>query len=81
MPRGVYERKPRAAGDAPSATPPQKQKKPRKYTRRARAAAAERFIPTVDVDKRLILVNGGEPQVFTEPQTLAIAQLLFQHYE
>jgi hypothetical protein len=45
------------------------------------AAPAERFIPTVDVASRLVIVNGGEPLIFSDEQTAAIAALLFQHYD
>lgn len=74
--------------------PPQKRKKPRKgkkakkprkpQTRRAPPAArsAERFMPMVDVERRLVVINGGaEPLIYTAEQTLAIATLLFNHYE
>jgi DNA-binding Lrp family transcriptional regulator len=47
---------------------------------RERPAPAERFIPAVDKDARLIIVNGGEPHIYSEAQTEAIASLLFQHY-
>jgi DNA-binding transcriptional ArsR family regulator len=43
--------------------------------------AAQRFIPVVDVDMRLCIINGGEPLIFDEAQTLKIAKLLFVHYE
>jgi DNA-binding transcriptional ArsR family regulator len=80
-----------AAADSP--TPPQHRRKARKpkrkskerKTRRAHktslARTAERFLPTVDVASRLVIVNGGEPIIFDEPQTSAIAALLFQHYD
>jgi DNA-binding transcriptional ArsR family regulator len=46
-----------------------------------RAQPAERFIPAVDAQQRLVIVNGGEPLVFTDEQTSAIADLLLQHYK
>lgn len=47
----------------------------------ARAPAAERFIPTVDADSRLCIINGAEPMFFSEEQTEKIAELLFVHYK
>lgn len=63
------------------------QRKPRKApkSRAPNAApaplAAERFIPVVDAEKRLYIINGAEPLSFDGKQTLAIAELLFAHYE
>lgn len=45
------------------------------------ARPGERFIPTVDMHSRLVIVNGGEPHIYTAEQTEAIAKLLFTHYE
>lgn len=70
--------------------PPQRRQKPKnrrkaKHARKARTAPAarstERFIPTVDIDRRLVIVNGGDPVIFNGEQTLAIAELLFNHYD
>lgn len=47
----------------------------------APGAAAVRFIPVVDAEKRLYIINSGEPLGFDEAQTLKIAELLFVHYE
>lgn len=71
-----------AIGDGKAATrsTPQKGKKPPKAPR-AKPAEAERFIPAIDSDNRLVLVNGSEPLHFTAPQTEAIAALLLQHFE
>jgi hypothetical protein len=44
------------------------------------AAPAVRFIPVVDAEKCLHIINGGEPVSFNDEQTAAIATLLFQHY-
>jgi hypothetical protein len=71
------------------AAPPQERKrqKPRQHRKahRARQApaprAAERFVPTVDADLRLHILNGGAPVSFDGPQTEAIATLLLQHYK
>ena len=53
-----------------------------KKTRTPRAARpAEVFIPAVDADTRLVIVNGGPLLHFTEEQTVAIATLLANHYE
>jgi hypothetical protein len=68
--------------------PPQRDSAPRKPAAKPRAAApaaatrpAERFIPVVDAEKRLYIINSGEPLSFNEAQTLKIAELLFVHYE
>jgi DNA-binding Lrp family transcriptional regulator len=61
-----------------------KQKKHRKAPKaRAPQAArpAECFIPVVDAEKRLHIINGGTPVSYDGVQTLAIAELLFAHYE
>jgi hypothetical protein len=76
--------------------PPQERQKPakRKGGRKAKharkprsapaprtsSAAAVRFIPTVDADKRLHIINGSDPVSFSDAQTEAIATLLLQHY-
>lgn len=72
---------------APKARKTRKAKKQRK-AKKARAPRtppaarpAERFIPVVDAEKRLHIINGGAPVSFDGPQTLAIAELLFNHYE
>lgn len=75
-------------------TKPAKPRKPKarrgaadKKTRRAKARkaprprAAELFLPACDADSRLVIVNGGAVQHFTEEQTAAIATLLAGHYE
>jgi hypothetical protein len=55
---------------------------PRARAAEAHAApAAKRFIPAVDADRRLVIVNGGEPLIFDDEQTAAIATLLFTHYD
>jgi hypothetical protein len=75
-----------------SAAPPQRRKKhrksphakraPRAATPRARATTKpERFLATVDAERRLVIVNGGEPLIFNDEQTAAIATLLFTHYD
>jgi DNA-binding Lrp family transcriptional regulator len=70
--KAKHAKRPRRA-KAPSARPAAR-------APRERPAPAERFIPTVDKDARLIIVNGGEPHIYSEAQTEAIASLLFQHY-
>jgi hypothetical protein len=74
------------------APPPQErtQKKARKQKKHRKAPAArtprtarptaERFVPTVDAEKRLHIINGGAPISFDDSQTEAIASLLLQHY-
>jgi hypothetical protein len=62
-----------------------KGKKAKRASRTPRAAVpspapAERFVPTVDAEKRLHIINGAAPVSFSEAQTEAIATLLFQHY-
>jgi DNA-binding transcriptional ArsR family regulator len=81
------------AAAATEAAPPQRRKKHKKakHAKPARRAAArrapraavpaERFIPTVDAERRLVIVNGGEPLIFSDAQTEAIATLLFTHYD
>lgn len=77
---------------APPSAPTKGKKKHRKAkhakarkapTPRAQRAAtpAERFIPTVDAERRLVIVNAGEPLIFNDEQTAAIATLLFTHYD
>lgn len=76
---------------APEATPPQRRKKhdKKKHAPRAQRAAAatrpakplERFIATVDAERRLVIVRDGDPQIFSDAQTEAIATLLFTHYD
>ena len=81
MPRGVYERKPRTTAATTAApTPPQPGKK-RKYAKSARPAAAVQFIPAIDAENRLVLVNGSAPHIFNPQQTQAIADLLLMHFE
>lgn len=66
---------------------PKKGKKAKKHKARKpqpaapRAQSTERFIPTVDADSRLHIINGGEPMSFDEDQTEKIAELLFVHYK
>jgi DNA-binding Lrp family transcriptional regulator len=69
-------------GEARQAAAPRQgpERAARRSSARERPAPAERFIPAVDKDARLIIVNGGEPHIFSEAQTEAIASLLFQHY-
>lgn len=72
--------------DGERSAPPQKhkQKKHRKAKhapRRTAPPARATFIAAVDADSRLVLINGSEPQIFSEEQTEAIATLLFQHYK
>lgn len=58
-----------------------KAKKARKAPRaRTADTPAPRFIPVVDAEKRLHIINGSEPVSFSDAQTEAIATLLFQHY-
>jgi hypothetical protein len=54
-------------------------KKPHRAPRTARPA--ERFIPTVDAELGLHIINGAAPLSFDPEQTLAIATLLFNHYK
>lgn len=73
----------------PEEAPPQQRRatarKPRRKTAAKKAApaarTAERFIPVVDAERRLYIINGAEPIAYNESQTLAIATLLQQHYE
>lgn len=60
-----------------------KAKHPRKAPRRTAPAArtAERFVPTVDAELRLHIINGSDPVSFSEQQTADIAALLLQHYD
>ena len=85
MPRGVYERKPRVPVDGVSSAPPQERKpKKRRKAKAPRArptAIASTFLPTVDADRNLVLINDGAIARFNDAQTLAIATLLSQHYE
>lgn len=82
MPRGIYERKPRAAPAVPASPPPgDKRAKKRKYRKAPRPTAAAPFIPAIDADSRLIIVNGAEPHIFDPQQTEAIATLLATHFE
>jgi DNA-binding transcriptional ArsR family regulator len=80
--------------EASTPTPPQRKQQSRKpksgrktrqhrtpHRSAARAEPTERFIPAVDAQQRLVIVNGGEPLVFTDEQTSAIADLLLQHYK
>lgn len=65
--------------------PPQERKRKKKrkaHAPRTRAAAAKTtFLPTVDADRNLVLINDGTIARFNDAQTLAIATLLSQHYE
>jgi DNA-binding Lrp family transcriptional regulator len=71
-----------AGAAAPTrATPPQKRSKKARKQKRARTAAVERFIPAIDADARLVIVNGAEPHIFNPEQTSAIAALLLGHFE
>lgn len=74
----------------PEGPPPQQRRAPSHKSRRKTpvkrmralaARAAERFIPVVDAERRLYIINGADPVAYTEVQTLAIATLLQQHYE
>lgn len=58
-----------------------KRRAPARRAERTAEVTTERFIPTVDVASRLVIVNGGEPLIFSDEQTEAIASLLFQHYD
>lgn len=62
--------------------PPQKGKPRRRKKSKAPAAraAAVRFIPVVDVEKQLHIINGSGAVSFDTPQTEAIATLLAQHW-
>lgn len=50
----------------------------RKEWMKGYARPAARFIPAVDAESRLIIINGHEPLIFTDEQTEAIATLLYQ---
>lgn len=71
-------------------TPPQERKQKKggkrkagKKTRavRPRTAAETTFLPTVDAERNLVLIDGGSVTRFNDAQSLAIATLLSQHYE
>lgn len=74
------------AADAPQQRKQKKggKRKAGKKTRTTRprpAAAADAFLPTVDADRNLVLINDAAVTRFNDAQTLAIATLLSQHYE
>lgn len=50
-------------------------------TPRTRAAAVSAFLPAVDADRNLVLINGAAITRYNDEQTAAIATLLSQHYE
>jgi hypothetical protein len=54
-------------------------KKPHRAPRAARPT--ERFIPTVDAELQLHIINGAAPVSYNEAQTAAIATLLLAHYK
>lgn len=58
-----------------------KAKRPQRAPRTTRPAATERFIPAMDAENGLVIVNGGEPVIFTPAQTQDIATLLLQHFK
>lgn len=73
--------------DAPPQPRKQRKAKKARKPKKARtaqaprtAAPAERFVPTVDSEKRLHIINGAAPLSFNDEQTAAIATLLLQHY-
>jgi DNA-binding transcriptional ArsR family regulator len=66
---------------APSKSKKSGHVKKKAYRAAPTARTAERFIPTVDVDLGLHIINGREPLSFNAEQTEAIATLLFNHYK
>lgn len=76
QPRATKPKKHRKAKRARKATT----KRTPSAARPADAAPAPRFIPTVDSERRLHIINGAAPISFDDVQTEAIADLLLQHY-